>query len=187
LNREILTIPPEIASSINAMQQPKPDLINLSDLRPYLKLLGKNWWLIVSLAGLGYGAGKLITHRQLDIHNATAEILLESQETFNYQEQMLGQLGATSLSNDVQNQLRILQSYDLVGRAVDSMHQPVDYYFVGRVRTTQVEGFGNLEVEARPDLFNPELLGVDIDLFIETPETYIVRYIRLGGEAKEKA
>ena len=32
------------------MQQPKPDLINLSDLRPYLKLLGKNWWLIVSLA-----------------------------------------------------------------------------------------------------------------------------------------
>lgn len=181
-----MTIPPEIASSINAMQQPKPDLINLSDLRPYLKLLGKNWWLIVSLAGLGYGAGKLITHRQLDIHNATAEILLESQETFNYQEQMLGQLGATSLSNDVLNQLRILQSYDLVGRAVDSMHQPVDYYFVGRVRTTQVEGFGNLEVEARPDLFNPELLGVDIDLFIETPETYIVRYIRLGGEAVEE-
>ncbi|MGB1075479.1 MAG: polysaccharide biosynthesis tyrosine autokinase [Flavobacteriales bacterium] len=154
---------------------PKPDLINLNDLRPYLKLLGKNWWLLFFLSAMGYGAGRLITHRQLDIHLATAEVLLESQETFNYQEQMLGQLGATSLSKDVQNQLRILQSYDLVGRAVDLLQQPVDCYFVGRVRTSQVEGFGNIAVEVRPDLFNPEFLGIPIDIFIESPETYLLK------------
>ena len=177
----------EIApATMTTNNQPKQDLINLSDLRPYLKLLSKNWWLLLFLGGLGYGAGKLITHRQLDIHSATAEILLESQETFNYQEQMLGQLGATSLSNDVQNQLRILQSYDLVGRAVDQLAQPVDYFFVGRVRTSQVEGFGNIEVEARPELFDPDMLGVDIDLFVESSDTYIVRYVHPTGREVEE-
>jgi len=177
----------EIAPAIMATTSPpKADLINLSDLRPYLKLLGKNWWLLLLLGGLGYSAGKLITHRQLDIHSATAEILLESQETFNYQEQMLGQLGATSLSNDVQNQLRILQSYDLVGRAVDQLNQPIDYFFVGRVRTSQVEGFGNIEVVARPDLFDPDMLGVDIDLFVETADSYVVRYVHPSGREVEE-
>jgi len=177
----------EIApATMTTYNQPKQDLINLSDLRPYLKLLSKNWWLLLFLGGLGYSAGRLVTHRQLDIHSATAEILLESQETFDYQKQMLGQLGATSLSNDVQNQMRILQSFDLVARAVDLLDQPVDYFFVGRVRTSQVEGFGNIEVEARPSLFDPNMLGIDIDLFIESADTYIVRYIHPSGREVEE-
>ena len=46
----------------------------MSQIRPYLKLLLKNWWLIVVLSATGYAAGRIITHRQLDIYAASAEI-----------------------------------------------------------------------------------------------------------------
>ena len=58
-------------------QKRSNELISMSQIRPYLKLLLKNWWLIVVLSATGYAAGRIITHRQLDIYAASAEILLD--------------------------------------------------------------------------------------------------------------
>ena len=68
----------------------------MSQIRPYLKLLQKNWWLIVVLSATGYAAGRIIhSHRQLDIYAASAEILLDQGgEALDYQK-------ATNKSNEV--------------------------------------------------------------------------------------
>ena len=72
-------------------------LISLSTLRPYIKLLIKNWWLIALLAATGYASGRLITHRQLNIYNASAEILLDAGKELDYQKKMMGTMGGTPM------------------------------------------------------------------------------------------
>ena len=90
-------------------QKRKNELISMSQVRPYLKLLLKNWWLIAILSGTGYAAARLITHRQLDIYAATAEVLLDKGgEELAYQQKLAG---ATSMfgrgSSDTKDQQRI--------------------------------------------------------------------------------
>ena len=168
-------------------QKRKNELISMSQVRPYLKLLLKNWWLIAILSGTGYAAARLITHRQLDIYAATAEVLLDKGgEELAYQQKLAG---ATSMfgrgSSDTKDQQRILRSFDLVGRAVDRMRLDIDYYLVGRLKTSQVSGFSNLAIDVQPELFNSAYLGRNIDLFIEDEAHYRLRYTLNNGEVKE--
>lgn len=164
--------------------RPASDLsrMHLAEFRPYLKLLRKNAWLILICAATGFIIGQLITHRQLDVHSATAEILLRQDEGADTRLRMLGELNGRRATDDVQNQLRILKSYDLVGRAVDRLNEPLDCFFVGRIRTTQVPGFGNLSIHAIPGLFHPTMLGRDIDLFVEDAEHFRLHYTNGQGE-----
>ncbi|MDA0302941.1 MAG: hypothetical protein O3B45_01165, partial [Bacteroidetes bacterium] len=124
---------------------PDNGLISLSTLRPYIKLLIKNWWLIALLAGTGYASGRLITHRQLNIYSASAEILLDAGKELDYQKKMMGTMNPYGNfgSAETKDQQRILSSYDLIGRAVDRVNITIDYFFVGRLPTSQVSRFSN--------------------------------------------
>ena len=163
------------------------ELISMSQIRPYLKLLLKNWWLIAVLSGTGYATARLITHRQLDIYAATAEVLLDQGgKELDYQKRLTGQTNLFNYNNsEAKDQQRILRSFDLVGRAVDRMELDIDYYLVGRLKTSQVGGFSNLSIDASPDLFNPSYLGRSIDLFIEDEGHFRLRYTLNNGEVKE--
>ncbi|MDO7741797.1 MAG: P-loop NTPase, partial [Flavobacteriales bacterium] len=163
-------------------------LISLSTLRPYIKLLIKNWWLIALLAATGYASGRLITHRQLNIYNASAEILLDAGKELDYQKKMMGTMNpyGNMGNSDTKDQQRILSSFDLIGRAVDRMSLDIDYYFVGRLRTSQVSGYSNIIIRANPELFNGSFLGRDIDLFIEDEAHYLLRYAMPNGEVVEE-
>jgi uncharacterized protein involved in exopolysaccharide biosynthesis len=163
------------------------ELISMSQIRPYLKLLLKNWWLIAVLSGTGYATARLITHRQLDIYAATAEVLLDQGgKELDYQKRLTGQTKLFNYNNsEAKDQQRILRSFDLVGRAVDRMELDIDYYLVGRLKTSQVGGFSNLSIDASPDLFNPSYLGRSIDLFIEDERHFRLRYTLNTGEVKE--
>ena len=131
-------------------------LISISQIRPYLKLLVKNWWLIAILAGTGYASARLITHRQLNIYSASTEILLAKDKELDYQNKlggMVGQQGSRFGGTDTKDQQRILRSYDLVGRAVDQMSFDIDYYLVGRLKTSHVSGFSTMSIQPSPELF----------------------------------
>ncbi len=166
-------------------QNPQQPLLRLEDLRPYLKLLGRNWWLIVGLSVLGYTAGRLVTHRQLETHEATAEILLTQGETPSVLGMMGGGAGAMGFrgNDNVQNQLRVIQSYDLVGRVLDRIDDQVDHYLVGRLKATPVDGFGAISVDVDADAWDESNMGLPIDLFVLDAERYrLVIPAPWGGE-----
>ena len=155
--------------------------LETSEFKTYLKLLRQNAWLILLLSVIGYVSGRLVTYRQLDIHSATAEILLRQEQGADARVRLLGELNGRRATEDVQNQLRIIQSYDLVGKAVDRLNIPVDYFFVGRLRTTQVPGFNNLSIQTLPGLFHPEMTGRDIDIQILDEHHFTLSYTRPDG------
>ena len=119
------------------MNNSRQDIVSAEDIRPYVKLLGKSGWLMVLLAVVGYGIGRLVTHRQVDQYNATSEILLNQGGGGN-DLQGMGNARATSMwgnfLDETRNQLRILKSYDLVGRSIDKINDPLDLFLVGRLK-----------------------------------------------------
>ncbi|MEC7476726.1 MAG: hypothetical protein VYD65_01735, partial [Bacteroidota bacterium] len=132
-------------------KNPQTPLVSFEDLRPYVKLVGKNWWLLVGLAIAGYAGGRLVTHQMVDVHKATAEILVNQESTSSIESMLPGRGGSRGFSyynDEVQNQLRVLRSYDLVGRAIDKIDDHVDHHLVGRIKEMPVAGFGAIDVEA---------------------------------------
>ena len=144
-------------------------LVSFEDLRPYLKLLGKNWWMLLGFAIVGYGSGRLVTHRMVDIHKATSELLVNQKENTGVDAMLGGRSVARNFSyynDEVQNQLRVLGSYDLVGRAIDKIGDHVDYHLVGRIKEMPVSRFGALDIEANVEGFAENMAGHAIDLFV---------------------
>ena len=144
-------------------------LVSFEDLRPYLKLLVKNWWMLLGFAIVGYGSGRLVTHRMVDIHKATSELLVNQKENTGVDAMLGGRSVARNFSyynDEVQNQLRVLGSYDLVGRAIDKIGDHVDYHLVGRIKEMPVSRFGALDIEANVEGFAENMAGHAIDLFV---------------------
>ena len=141
-------------------KNPQTPLLSFEDLRPYIKLLGKNWWMMLAFAGVGYGTGRLVTHQMVDIHRATSEILINQSEGSGVDAMLAGRSGVRSFNyynDEVQNQLRVLRSYDLVGRAIGKIADHVDYHLVGRIKEMPVQGFSAITVEANVKGFAPKL------------------------------
>ena len=165
-------------------------LVSFEDLRPYLKLLGKNWWLLLGFAVVGYGAGRLVTHQMVDIHKATSELLVNQKESTGV-DAMLGGRGVSrnfSYYNDeVQNQLRVLRSYDLVGRAIDKIGDHVDHHLVGRIKEMPVSGFGAIDVDVNVEGFEANMTGRAIDLFVVDATTCRVVLDATGAEDEQIA
>jgi len=163
-------------------------LVSFEDLRPYLKLLGKNWWLLLGFAAVGYGAGRLVTHQMVDIHKATSELLVNQKESTGV-DAMLGGRGVSrnfSYYNDeVQNQLRVLRSYDLVGRAIDKIGDHVDHHLVGRIKEMPVSGFGAIDVDVNVEGFEANMTGRAIDLFVVDATTCRVVLDATGAEDEQ--
>ena len=163
-------------------------LVSFEDLRPYLKLLGKNWWLLLGFAAVGYGAGRLVTHQMVDIHKATSELLINQKESTGV-DAMLGGRGVSrnfSYYNDeVQNQLRVLRSYDLVGRAIDKIGDHVDHHLVGRIKEMPVSGFGAIDVDVNVKGFEANMTGRAIDLFVVDATTCRVVLDATGAEDEQ--
>ena len=111
------------------MNNSRQDIVSAEDIRPYVKLLGKSGWLMVLLAVVGYGIGRLVTHRQVDQYSATSEILLNQGGSVNDLQGMSNARATAmwgSYLDETRNQIRILQSYDLIGRSIDKINDPLD-------------------------------------------------------------
>ena len=150
-------------------KNPQTPLLSFEDLRPYIKLLGKNWWMMLAFAGIGYGTGRLVTHQMVDIHRATSEILINQSEGSGVDAMLAGRSGVRSFNyynDEVQNQLRVLRSYDLVGRAIDKIDDHVDHHLVGRIKEMPVAGFAAIKIQANADGFSGAMAGTAIDLFV---------------------
>ncbi|HHZ96175.1 MAG TPA: polysaccharide biosynthesis tyrosine autokinase [Flavobacteriales bacterium] len=166
------------------MNNSRQDIVSAEDIRPYVKLLGKSGWLMVLLAVIGYGIGRVVTHRQVDKYNATAEILLTRGGGVS-DLQGMGNARATAMwgsyLDETRNQIRILNSYDLIGRSIDKINDPLDLFLVGRLKELPVGGFSVLDIDVQAEAFAPSMLGKSLNLFIQSSTTYKITFETKDG------
>lgn len=113
-------------------------LIDAKDLAFVWKLIVKNYLLLIFIPLLAYVAGRIYIERLPSIYGVKAQFLLKSNETYDYQDPIYKGLGAYGAYMDVQNQMRIVQSRDLIGEVVDKIKVYTSYFIVGSLKRTEV-------------------------------------------------
>ncbi len=116
----------------------KINIIELEDLIGFLRIFAKNWYVIVSFVVLSIVLSYFYTYKIPNIYAAKSQILLKSDETYDYQTQINRGLGYYQPYQDNTNQIRVLTSNDLVKKALAKLKLDVSYFIVGRLKTTEV-------------------------------------------------
>ena len=157
-------------------------LIEAKDILFVWKMILKNIGFIIAIPLIAYAVGYVYTYRLTNIYGARAELLLKSNETYDYQDPIYKGLGAYGVYMDVQNQIRILNSRDLIGEVIDKINIETSYYVVGRIK--KVEVFETLPFKSTVTVLNPLLYEVPIQIAILDKDQYLISY-QVGGDVVE--
>ena len=161
---------------------------SLKQLRLALKVAAKNWLLLLLFPAMAYGYGRFVTHQQLDQYSAQAELLLEEKDEYDKAREMVKGVISRRFQRqgpDIANQVRILKSRDLVAKAVGDLDHNITHFIVGRVRALPVGGLSGVEVEAWPEQFSNNALGIDFDVEVLDSERYRLRAELRNGRVYE--
>lgn len=155
-------------------------LIEAKDIVFLWKMVLKNLGFLIGIPLIAYGVGYVYTYRLTNVYGAKAELLLKSNETYDYQDPIYKGLGAYGVYMDVQNQIRILNSRDLIGEVIDKINIGTSYYVVGRIK--KVEVFETLPFRTVVTVLNPSLYEKPIQVTILNKDEYQLDYEVNGND-----
>lgn len=161
---------------------PSNKLIEAKDILFIWKIILKNLGFIIAIPLVAYAIGYVYTYRLTNIYGAKAELLLKSNETYDYQEPIYQGLGAYGVYMDVQNQIRILNSRDLIGEVIEKINIGTSYYVVGRIK--KVEVFETLPFKSTVNVLNPQLYEAPIQVTILNKDEYRLTYDVSGNNVQ---
>ncbi|MEO8733826.1 MAG: Wzz/FepE/Etk N-terminal domain-containing protein, partial [Flavobacteriales bacterium] len=153
---------------------PKGGIIEMNDLRYVFRIVSKNWYFVAIALVLSAVLSYLYSYKIPPVYGASAQILLQDKETYDYQSQVYKNIGYVGAYGDIVNQKRVLTSYDLIDRTLDKLDFDISYYIIGRFRTTQI--YGNLPFVVEMQPLNPKLYDKPFDLHITDPKHFEVSY-----------
>lgn len=163
---------------------PSNKLIEAKDVLFIWKIILKNIGFILVIPIIAYGIGYVYTYRLTNIYGAKAELYLKSNETYDYQDPIYKGLGAYGVYMDVQNQIRILNSRDLIGEVIDKIHIETSYFVVGRIK--KVEVFETLPFKSTVTVLNDQLYELPVQVAIVNKDEYQISYEINGRKVTNK-
>ncbi|MEO9530967.1 MAG: polysaccharide biosynthesis tyrosine autokinase [Crocinitomicaceae bacterium] len=161
--------------STSGMQDKRENkLLGIKDILFIWQMILENIALLIILPFLAYAIGYIYTHRLENKYGAKVELLLKSNETYDYQDPIYQGLGAYGMYMDVQNQIRILQSRDLIGEVVDRVGANTSYFVVGRLKKAEV--FETLPFQCESNVFNETIYERPLSIKILDKDNYELVY-----------
>ena len=92
-------------------QQSKGGIIDAGDLRYFLRIFSKNWYLVVIALLVSAVLSYLYSYKIPEVYGASTQILLKDKDVYNYQQQVYANIGYTGVYGDIVNQ-KIAELYD---------------------------------------------------------------------------
>ena len=160
-------------------------LVETKDLVFIWKLFLKNIAILVFLPLLAYIVGYVYTYRLTDVYGSKVQLLIKSNDTYDYQDQIYKGLGAYGAYMDLQNQMRILQSRDLIGEIVDKIDVNTSYFVLGRLKKKEV--FETLPFIVDAEIISTNLYEKPMNIKVADEENYSLSYIQNGVEKSIEA
>ena len=152
----------------------KNSLIEAKDIVFLWRLVYKNAALLIIIPVITFLVGYIYAYRLNDVYGSEAQLLLKSNETYDYQDPIYKGLGAYSTYTDIQNQIRILKSRSLIGEVIDKLEINVSQYVVGRLRRQEV--FYTLPFKCNVDIIDGRFYEVPMSVEIKSEDRYTVKY-----------
>ena len=116
------------------MEKTSNKLIELKDILFIWRLFTKNFLIILLVPVLSYMIGYVYTYRLPNVYGSSCQLLLKSNDTYDYQESIYKGLGAYGIYTDTQNHMRMLTSKDIIGEVVDRMNIEVSYFGIAFIK-----------------------------------------------------
>ena len=96
-------------------------IVDAKDIKLVLRFLRKSWYYLILFPALAWGLSYVYTYRLDDVYAATTQILIKSQETYDYQDPMLRSIGYYRAYEDMSNQMRLLRSRNLIEQTLANL------------------------------------------------------------------
>ena len=153
-----------------SLKESSSNLIDSKDLMWIWRSIIHRWPIYIFSILISLGIGYLYNYKKIEIYNSKIEILLNSNEVYNYQEGLKTNLGYYNFFADIANQKRIIKSFDLVRKTVDKLNLDVSYYIQGRINKKEI--FQNLPFKIETSFISPSVLEKEIDFKILDSKSY---------------
>lgn len=162
------------------------EIISRKDIVKVLAIAISNWYILLGLPIVFFGVSYIYTHRIPDIYAAKCQILLKSNETYDYQQQIYRGLGFNSKYasyEETASQMRVIKSSNLIEDVLERLPLNVSYYIVGRLKVTEV--YDHMPIMVRSDERSGAYSGMSFNLNILDAFTFRLQY-EVGGISKDK-
>ena len=136
------------------------NIISANDLNWLLSAVIKRWYLFLIIIPIFGLFGAIYNHQQISLYQTKIEILLKSNDVYDYQENLYSNVGFYNYYGDISNQKRILGSYDMLQKVLNKLDLSCSYYIVGRLNTK--EFFDELPFKVDVNVLNPKLYNLPI-------------------------
>jgi uncharacterized protein involved in exopolysaccharide biosynthesis len=150
------------------------NLVSSSDLIWLVNCILKYWYLYIIIIPIFSIIGILYNHKQVRQYQTKIEILLKTNEIYNYQDNLNSNLGFYNYYGDISNQKRIIGSYDIIKKVTDKLDLSCSYYIVGRLKTTEI--FNKSPFKVTTKIFNHKLYQVPVKFKILSSKKYTLKY-----------
>ncbi len=166
-------------NSLVAKNNKNNNLVDPNDLKTIARIILNNWYIPFIFAVIAYFIGYFYTYRLTNVFEVSTEILLKSNDQI-YQNNVISDQDFYAGNNsyvDNSNEIRVLQSYNLIESAVKKLKDTlqVSYFYKGRLRTT--EQFGNTPFNVKILNLGTNLVEVPIDLDIKDENSFVLTYV----------
>ena len=149
-------------------------IINKNDLMWVVNAVLKNWFIFIIIVPLFILFGLIYNHKKKKFFNTKIEILLKSNDVYDYQENLQTNLGFYNYYGDISNQKRVVGSYDMVQKVLKKLDLSCSYFIVGRLNTK--EFFKELPFKVKVNVLNQNLYEKNIDFRIIDNNRYSLNY-----------
>ena len=96
-------------------------IISLKDLQWVVKAIVKGWYFFLFFPILFFCVGYFYKYKIVPNYASKIEILLKSNDVYDYQEKLYSNVGFYNYYGDVTNQIRIITSYDLIEKTLSKL------------------------------------------------------------------
>ena len=154
-------------------------IISFKDLEWLLKAIFKGWYFFILLPVIFLCIGFYYKYKIVPNYASKIEILLKSNDVYDYQEKLHSNVGIYNYYGDVTNQIRIITSYDLIEKTLSDLDFSKSYFIVGRLNTK--EFFSGMPFNIDVDVLNSKLYELPVDFTIIDENSYRIAY-EIDGE-----
>lgn len=152
-------------------------LIETADLKLIWRIISRNWFIPLIFVAIAYLVGYFYTYKLTNIYEVSTQLQIKSSDV--YAQNVISETGYNNSYQsyiDNSTEMKVIQSFDLVKRAVEKLKAKlqVSYYIVGRVRTT--EQYNGMPFEVYVKNINPGLYNQPINFRILDINRYELSY-----------
>lgn len=164
----------------------KQEIIGRKDLVRIISSALNNWYLLVFLPVFFFAGSYFYAHRIQEVFAAKCQILLQAQDTYDYQKQLTRGLGLSSNVTGYEytaGQMRVIKSSSLIEKVLQELQLNVSYYIVGRLKVSEV--YKNMPFTVRFDERSRTSLGKVFTIILLDRDHFRLLY-DVDGVSKDK-